>query len=154
MDAGQLQRTMPELPSPLGLSFLERFMDAYIIAPYGRLGSTIPEGLSSVRVLHGRPYLNVTLFYCLVVQLYGNPAFLTEQMGGDPLTFNPPVRPLGPLALLRAGFVMMREWRKVTTQAPRNFFHETAGGAVSTRSHSASVSAGSDRDTQPPGPMA
>ena len=116
------KETMPELPSPLGLSFLERFMDAYIIAPYRRLGCTIPEGLSSVRVLHGRPYLNVTLFYYLVVQLYGNPAFLTEQMGGDPLTFTPPVRPLGPLALLRAGFIMMREWRKVATQAPHNFF--------------------------------
>ncbi len=115
------KETMPELPSPLGLSFLERFMDAYIIAPYRRLGCTIPEGLSSVRVLHGRPYLNVTLFYSLVVQLYGNPAFLTEQMGGESVTFTPPVRPLGPLALIRAGFVMMREWRKVKRQGPHNF---------------------------------
>ncbi len=74
-----------------------------------------------MRVLRGRPYLNVTLFYSLVVQLYGNPAFLTEQMGGDRLAFTPPVRPLGPPALLRAGFIMMREWRKVTRQAPLNF---------------------------------
>lgn len=115
------KETMPELPSPLGLSFLERFMDAYIITPYRRLGCTVPEGLSSVRVLHGRPYLNVTLFYSLVVQLHGNPAFVTEQMGGDSLTVTPPVRPLGPLALIRAGLVMMREWRKVTRQAPHNF---------------------------------
>ncbi len=115
------KETMPELPSPLGLAFLERFMDQYIIAPYRRLGCAIPGGLSSVRVLRGRPYLNVTLFYSLVVQLYGNPAFLTEQMGGAPLTFTPPVRRLGPLALIRAGFIMMREWRKVTRQAPRNF---------------------------------
>ena len=78
------KETMPELPSPLSISFLERFMDQYILAPYRRLGCTIPEGLSAVRVLRGRPYVNVTLFYSLVVQLYGNPAFLTEQMGGDP----------------------------------------------------------------------
>jgi pyruvate,water dikinase len=115
------KETMPELPSPLGLSFLERFMDAYIIAPYRRLGCTIPEGLSPVRVLHGRPYLNGTLFYSLVVQLHGNPAFLTEQMGGEPLTFTPPVRPLGPVALIRAGCLMLWEWRKVTSQAPDNF---------------------------------
>ena len=117
------KETMPEVPSPLGLSFLERFMDTYIIAPYRGLGCSIPEGLSSVRVLRGRPYLNVTLFYSLVVQLYGNPAFLIEQMGGEPLTFRPHVKPLGPLALIRAGFVMMREWRRVTRQATHNFSH-------------------------------
>ncbi|MCE3223423.1 MAG: putative Phosphoenolpyruvate synthase [Nitrospira sp.] len=115
------KETMPELPSPLGLSYLEQFMDAYMIAPYRRLGCTVPETLSSVRVFHGRPYLNVTLFYSLVVQLYGNPAFLTEQMGGEPLAFTPPVRPMGPLALIRAGLVMMREWRKVRRQASANF---------------------------------
>lgn len=32
------KETMPELPSPLGLSFLERFMDAYMLTPYRRLG--------------------------------------------------------------------------------------------------------------------
>ena len=102
-----------------GLSFLQRFMDVYTIAPYRRLGCTIPEGLSSGRVLHGRPYLNVTMFYYLVVQLYENPAFLTEH--GRPSDLYPAVL-LGPLALLRAGFIMMREWRKVATQAPHNFF--------------------------------
>ena len=115
------KETMPELPSPLGLSFLERFMDAYIIGRYRRLGCTVPDGLSSVRVLHGRPYLNVTLFYTLVVQLHGNPSFLIEQMGGDPIIFTPSVRPLGALALVRAGLSMMREWRRVTRMGPRNF---------------------------------
>lgn len=116
-----LKETLPELPSPLGLSFLERFMDAYIIGPYRRLGCTVPEGLNSVRVLHGRPYLNVTLFYTLVSQLHGNPAFLTEQMGGDSLTFTPRVRTMGGKALLRAGLTIMREWRRVIREAPRTF---------------------------------
>lgn len=115
------KETMPELPSPLGLSFLARFMEAYIITPYRRLGCTIPEGLSSVRLLHGRPYLNVTLFYSLVVQLHGDPAYVTEQMGGEPLTFTPAVRPLGPFTLARAGLSMVWEWRRVTTQASENF---------------------------------
>ena len=116
-----LKETMPELPSPLGLSFLERFMDAYIIGSYRRLGCTVPDGLSSVRVLHGRPYLNVTLFYTLVSQLHGNPAFLTEQMGGEPLTFTPRVRTLGAVALLRAGLAIMREWRRVVREGPLTF---------------------------------
>ncbi|MCC6966293.1 MAG: hypothetical protein IT391_08410 [Nitrospira sp.] len=116
-----LKETMPELPSPLGLSFLERFMDAYIVAPYRRLGCTIPDGLSSVRVMHGRPYLNVTLFYALVTQLHGNPSFLTEQMGGEPLGFTPSVRPVNGLALVRAGFLMMREWRRVVREGPEHF---------------------------------
>ncbi len=116
-----LKETMPELPSPLGLSFLERFMDSYIVAPYRRLGCTVPDGLSSVRVLHGRPYLNVTLFYTLVMQLHGNPAFLTEQMGGEPVSFMPSVRPFGGLGLVRAGLSMMREWRRVKREAPRSF---------------------------------
>lgn len=115
------KETMPELPSPLGLSFLERFMDLYIVAPYRRLGCTVPAGLSSVRVLHGRPYLNVTLFYTLVMQLHGNPAFLTEQMGGEAVSFTPSVRALGGLALVRAGLSMMREWRRVVREGPRNF---------------------------------
>jgi phosphohistidine swiveling domain-containing protein len=115
------KETLPELPSPLGLSFLERFMEAYIVTPYRRLGCTVPEGLSSVRVLHGRPYLNVTLFYTLVMQLHGNPAFLMEQMGGEPVMFTPSVRPLGALALVRAGVGMMREWRKAAKQGPKNF---------------------------------
>ena len=116
-----LKETMPELPSPLGLSFLERFMDAYIVASYRRLGCTVPEGLSSVRVMHGRPYLNVTLFYTLVTQLHGNPSFLTEQMGGEALGFMPSVRPLSGLALVRAGLLMMREWRRVVREGPANF---------------------------------
>jgi len=116
-----LKETMPELPSPLGLSFLERFMDAYMITPYRRLGCTIPAGLSAVRVLYGRPYLNATLFYSLLVQLHGNPVFLTEQMGGEPVAVTPVVRPLGVFALARAAFVMMQEWRKAATQGPESF---------------------------------
>jgi len=62
------KETLPELPSPLGLSFLEMFMDRYILAPYRNLGCRIPEGVTSVRTFQGRPYINMTLFYSLIVQ--------------------------------------------------------------------------------------
>lgn len=115
------KETMPEVPSPLGLSFLRRFMDAYILAHYRRLGCRIPAGLSSVRVLHGRPYLNMTLFYSLVGQLGGDPALNVEQMGGVPLESPPVVRRIGWLAFVRAGWLMFMEMRRCEKQGPAWF---------------------------------
>lgn len=115
------KETLPELPSPLGLSFLEQFMERYIVAPYRRLGCQIPEGISSVRVFKGRPYINMTLFYSLIAQLRGDPSVLTEQMGGEILARPPEVRPLGWFALARAGLVMTAEMRKAVRHGPAWF---------------------------------
>jgi phosphohistidine swiveling domain-containing protein len=115
------KETLPELPSPLGLSFLEQFMERYIILPYRRLGCQIPEGISSVRVFEGRPYINMTLFYSLIAQVRGDPSVLTEQMGGEILARPPEVRPLGWVALARAGIVMMAEMRKAVRHGPAWF---------------------------------
>ena len=115
------KETLPELPSPLGLSFLELFMERYIISRYRRLGCLIPEGISSVRTFQGRPYINMTLFHSLVVQLRGDPSLLAEQMGGESLARVPEVRPLGWLAFVRAGLVMMGEMRKAERYGPAWF---------------------------------
>lgn len=115
------KETMPEVPSPMGLSFLEYFMEAYIISHYRRLGCHIPPGLSSVRVLHGRPYLNVSLFHQLVGQLRGDPSLNIEQMGGAPLFNAPPVKPLGWFTYIRAGWLMLREMNRVAKSGPRWF---------------------------------
>lgn len=108
------KETMPELPSPLGLSYLEQFIRDHIIEPYRRLGCRIPDGVSSTRILYGRPYLNLTLFHLLVGQLRGNPSLLPEQMGGEPIKAVHNVRPLGWLSFLRAGIVMLIETRRAT----------------------------------------
>lgn len=107
------KETMPELPSPMGLSFLEHFMDAYILSHYRRLGCRIPAGLDSVRIHCGRPYLNVTLFHLLVGQLGGDPALNAEQMGGEVIHSATHVQPLGWPALSRAGWIIWREMRRV-----------------------------------------
>lgn len=112
------KETMPEIPSPMGLSFLKRFMEVYILAHYRRLGCRVPEGLSSVRTLCGRPYINMTLFHSLVGQLRGEPALNVEQMGGESLHFPPLVRPLGWLAFTRAGWLMWREMKRVEASGP------------------------------------
>ena len=115
------KETMPELPSPLGLSFLELFMERHIVSPYRRLGCHVPEGVSSVRTFQGRPYINMTLFHSLVAQLRGDPSLLVEQMGGERVTRVPEALPLGWIAFARAGVVMMAELRKVVRCGPAWF---------------------------------
>ena len=115
------KETMPELPSPLGLSFLELFMERHIVSPYRRLGCKIPEGVSSVRTFQGRPYINMTLFHSLVAQLRGDPSLLVEQMGGERITRVPEVHPIGWFAFARAGVVMMAELRKAARHGPAWF---------------------------------
>ncbi len=112
------KETMPDVPSPMGLSFLHYFMDAYILAHYRRLGCRIPAGVSPVRVLHGRPYLNVTLFHSLVGQLGGEPSFNAEQMGGVELRSPPTLKRIGWPALARAGWLMLMEMRRCVTHGP------------------------------------
>ena len=115
------KETLPEVPSPMGLSFLEQFMDAYILSHYRRLGCRIPSDVSSVRTLSGRPYVNVSLFYTLIGQLGGNPALLVEQMGGEPLQSPVIVQPLDWPAFLKAGFLMWQEMRRVLQWGPTWF---------------------------------
>ena len=115
------KETMPDVPSPMGLSFLQYFIDAYIISHYRRLGCRIPQGVSSVRVLHGRPYLNVTLFHSLVGQLGGDPSLNVEQMGGVQLRSAPTVTRIGWLAFVRAGWLMLREMRRGVKDGPTWF---------------------------------
>ena len=115
------KETMPELPSPLGLSFLELFMERYILSPYRRLGCRVPEGVSSVRTFQGRPYINMTLFHSLTTQLRGDPSLLTEQMGGENLTRVPEAHPIGWFAFARGGLVMMAEMRKAVRDGPAWF---------------------------------
>ncbi len=115
------KETLPELPSPLSLDFLEQFMDLYIISHYRRLGCRIPEGVTSVRVLKGRPYLNVTLFHALMSQLGGDPALNSEQMGGEPVHSIPQVKPLSGFALARAAWLTWTEMRRVERSGPGLF---------------------------------
>lgn len=115
------KETLPELPSPLGLSFLNEFMERAILEHYRDLGCVIPPGVASVRVIRGRPFINVTLFQSLVAQLGGDPAQVVEQMGGDASVAPPPVPRLPWWRVLRA--VLLIEWRirRAPRRAPKWF---------------------------------
>lgn len=129
------KETLPELPSPLGLSFLELFMERYILAPYQRLGCRVPEGVTSVRTFQGRPYINMTLFYSLIVQLRGDPSPFTEQMGGEVLARVPKAHPLGWFIIARAAVVMMAELRRVVHDGPAWFAEMKAMAAEHRTEH-------------------
>ena len=115
------KETMPDLPSPLGLSFLQEFMDRAIVRHYRTLGCTMPPGLSSVRVIRGRPYINASLFQFFMAQLGGDPDSIADQMGGQfhPLPVRPPRLPLW--RLLPAGLWMEWQMRRAALVAPRWF---------------------------------
>ena len=116
-----LKETLPELPSPLGMSFLKKFMEDFIVRHYRELGCTIPAGLSSVRVIQGRPYINVTLTQWCLKQLGGRPELVIEQMGGSGSV--PPwlPAPLPPYRLARAALAMHRAIQRAAKRAPTWF---------------------------------
>ncbi len=112
------KETLPELPSPLGLSLLDGFMETHIVRCYRLLGCRIPSGMSSVKVIRGRPFINVTLFQSVMSQLGGDSTLLAEQMGGEtcPLPFTVPQLPWWRIAILM-------EWtiRRAARRAPKWF---------------------------------
>jgi len=112
------KETLPEFPSPLGLSFLDGFMETHIVRCYRELGCRIPPGVSSVRVIRGRPFINVTLFQSVMAQLGGDPTLLAEQMGGEtsPVPLTVPQLPWWRIAILM-------EWkiRRAARRAPAWF---------------------------------
>ncbi|MEO6306586.1 MAG: PEP/pyruvate-binding domain-containing protein [Nitrospiraceae bacterium] len=112
------KETLPELPSPLGLSLLDGFMETHIVRCYRELGCRIPPGVSSVKVIRGRPFINMTLFQSVMAQLGGDSTLLAEQMGGEtsPLPFTVPQLPWWRIAILM-------EWtiRRAAKRAPKWF---------------------------------
>lgn len=115
------KETLPDVPSPLGLAFLDAFMETSIVRHYRDLGCRIPDGWPSVRVMRGRPYINVSLFQSFTVQLGGDPKMVVEQMGGEdrPLVEAPARLPWWRIA--RAGLAMERQVRRSAEQAPAWF---------------------------------
>ncbi|MBM4135051.1 MAG: hypothetical protein FJ245_14965 [Nitrospira sp.] len=115
------KETMPDVPSPLGLSFLEAFMETNIVNHYRELGCRVPDGWPTVRIMRGRPYINVSLFQSFTVQLGGDPGLVVEQMGGEdrPPIEGPPRLPWW--KILRAGLLMESKIRRAAKQAPTWF---------------------------------
>jgi pyruvate,water dikinase len=115
------KETLPDLPSPLGLSFLEAFMEDFILRHYRELGCVVPEGWAAVRIIDGRPFINVTLLQSFLAQLGGHPELVTEQMGGECRRFASRSQRLPAWTLIRGYFVMHRKIRRALRRAPAWF---------------------------------
>ena len=115
------KETLPELPSPLGVSFLQEFMEHNILRHYRELGCSIPHGLSAVRMFRGRPYINVTLFQSFMRQLGGDPALVIEQMGGEGRLLQDGPPRLAWWKLIQVGVLMERKIRQAARRAPAWF---------------------------------
>lgn len=115
------KETLPELPSPLGLSFMEDFMENNFLRHYREIGCVIPPGLRSMKVVRGRPYINVTLFESLVVQLGGDVASVREQMGGETTSIPTRAKRLPLWQLLIALVQLLRKIRQGVTRSPAWF---------------------------------
>jgi len=115
------RETLPDVPSPLAVALVEEYMETCILHHYREVGCHIPRGLSSVRVMHGRPYINVTLMQSLMAQLGGDPAEVTDLMGGEPLPPVPGVTRLPWWRLAWAGILIQRKFLRASWQAPAWF---------------------------------
>lgn len=122
------KETLPDLPCPLTLSFVDEFMEVHILRHYREAGCEIPSGLSSMRVIRGRPYINVTLFQSLTAQLGGDPDSVTEQMGGEIYPPPPPTARLAWWKLFRAGLLLQRKVFRAAGLAQAWFAELKQGG--------------------------
>lgn len=115
------KETLPEVPSILSTSFLQEYMEDNILVHYRALGCLIPPEMTPVRVIQGRPFINVTLFQSLMAQLGGDPRDVTEQMGGHGTVSEqlPPRLPFW--KVVRAGFQVETAIRRAIRTAPTWF---------------------------------
>jgi rifampicin phosphotransferase len=77
-----LKEILPEQPSPLALSSVSVFVDRMFRSYHKSQGYTLPEDQRYVKVIHGRPYLNLSLMQQMVAARGGDPAMLSRIIGG------------------------------------------------------------------------
>lgn len=115
------RETLPDVPSPLAVAWLQEYMETNILAHYRKAGCRIPPGVSPVRIVHGRPYINVTLIQALVGQLGGDASEVPDLMGGALAPQPPTVGRMPWWRLLWAIFSLGRTVFRVPRQAPTWF---------------------------------
>jgi rifampicin phosphotransferase len=77
-----LKEIFPEVPSPLALSYLKRSLNRMFRTYHAGHGDTLPAGASLVSVIHGRPYLNLSLMEQLTAERGGDPGIVNRLFGG------------------------------------------------------------------------
>ena len=77
-----LKEVFPELPSPLALSYLTLTLNRMFRTYHAAHGYSVAPDSSLVSVIHGRPYLNLSLMQQMTVERGGDPAIVGRLFGG------------------------------------------------------------------------
>jgi len=85
-----LKEVFPELPSPLALSYLAIWLNRMFRAYHAAQGYTLQDGAELTSVIHGRPYLNLSLMQDLAIERGGDPAIVGRLFGGGGARPRPP----------------------------------------------------------------
>ena len=105
-----LKEVFPELPSPLALSYLAISLNRMFRSYHAANGYSLPDGANLVSVIHGRPYLNLSLMQDLAIERGGNPAIVGRLLGGgSPAPPTSPVPAPPPRLSLRGHARLARE---------------------------------------------
>ncbi len=116
-----LKETLPEVPSPLALDFLTEYMESAIMRNYREVGCRLPTDVPTIRIVNGRPYINVSLFQVILIQLWSDPQLVTEQMGGERVTPPQGARPLSWWRLAVTGCRILWRMGKARRMATHRF---------------------------------
>jgi pyruvate,water dikinase len=80
-----LKEVFPELPSPLALSYLTMSLNRMFRTYHAAFGYSASDRAELVKVIRGRPYLNLSLMQAQTIEGGGDPAIVGRMFGGaDP----------------------------------------------------------------------
>src|SRR5437879_2886392 len=86
-----LKEVFPELPSPLALSYLTLALNRMFRTYHAAHGYSVAPDSRLVCVIHGRPYLNLSLMQQMTIERGGDPAIVGRLFGGaSPVEPRPP----------------------------------------------------------------
>ena len=77
-----VKEVFPDVPSPLAVSYLSVALDGMFRRYHTAHGYALPDGARFVRIVHGRPYLNLTLMQQMALARGGDPAIVSRLFGG------------------------------------------------------------------------
>jgi len=114
-----LKEVFPELPSPLALSYLALWLNRMFRGYHAANGYALPDGAELVAVIHGRPYLNLSLMQGLAIERGGDPAIVGRLFGGaSPAPARSPVPASLPKLSLAARARLAREMLATFLRTP------------------------------------
>ncbi len=120
-----LKEVFPDLPSPLALSYLTVSLNRMFHSYHAAQGYALPQDMPLVKVLRGRPYLNLSLMHRMTRERGGDPAVVARLLGGGQAPGAPAAPAAIPTPSLGNRLRLLREMLTTVFRTPargRRFF--------------------------------